>query len=167
MAYLMRRRNRTSKSIIMATGCQIGCAWSLLLDAVVGSNEPQLMRSRIVATHQGEIAASASSTIEALWVSPQSAMAAMMGRSVLPNSVKRYSVFGGMTGYALRAMSPHPSSSRSSFVRMRSLTGGHARRNAAKRRDSFRISAQMILDFHLPPRMRDVKATGHGFGNSM
>ncbi len=102
-----------------------------------------------------------------LWASPQSAIAAMMGRRVFPNSVNRYSVFGGITGYALRAMSPHPSSSRSSFVRMRSLTGGHARRKAEKRRGSFRTSAQIILDFHLPPRTRDVKATGQGLRTSM
>ena len=104
--------------------------------------------------------------MEARCVSPQSAMAAMMGRSVSPKTVRLYSVFGGMTGYSLREISPQASSSRSSFVRMRSLTGGQARRKAEKRSGSFRTRAHTILDFHLPPRMREVSATGHGLGNS-
>lgn len=54
----------------------------------------------------------------------------------------------------------------SSLVRIRSLTGGQARRNAENRCGSSRTSAQTILAFHLPPRMREVKATGHGLGTS-
>ena len=69
--------------------------------------------------------------------------------------------------YSFREMSPQDSNSRSSFVRMRSLTGGQARRKAEKRRGSCRTRAQTILGFHFPPRTREVKATGHGLGNSM
>jgi hypothetical protein len=97
--------------------------------------------------------------------SPQSAIAAMTGRSVFPSSVRLYSVLGGITGYSRREISPHSSSSRSSLVRIRSLTGGHALRSAENRCGSSRTRAQTILAFHLPPRMREVKATGHGLEN--
>jgi hypothetical protein len=97
--------------------------------------------------------------------SPQPAIAAMTGRSVFPSSVRLYSVLGGITGYSRREISPHSSSSRSSLVRIRSLTGGHALRSAENRCGSSRTRAQTILAFHLPPRMREVKATGHGLEN--
>ena len=44
-------------------------------------------------------------------------------------------------------------------------TGGQALRSAENRCGSFRTRAQTILAFHLPPRMRDVKATGQGLEN--
>ena len=99
--------------------------------------------------------------------SPQFAIAFMTGRSVFPKSVRLYSVLGGITGYSRREISPHSSSSRSSLVKIRSLTGGHALRSAENRCGSSLMSAQTILAFHLPPRMREVKATGHGLENFM
>ncbi len=92
--------------------------------------------------------------------SPQSAIDAMTGRSVLPSSVRLYSVFGGMTPWSCRTISPYACSSRNSLLRMRSLTGGHARRISEKRSGSLRTKAHMMRAFHLPPRMREVKATG-------
>ena len=91
-------------------------------------------------------------------------MASMTGRSVCPTIVKLYSVFGGMVEYSRLDIRPHPSSSFSSFDRIRSLIGGQALRNSEKRRVSLRRSAQTILAFHLPPTTREVKVTGHCVG---
>ena len=99
--------------------------------------------------------------------SPQSAIDAITGRSVFPSAVRRYSVLGGMTGYSRREIRPNASSSRNSLVRMRSLTGGHALRTSENRKGSVRTSAQTILAFHFPPRMREVNATGHLVANCM
>ena len=61
---------------------------------------------------------------------PQSAIAAITGSSVRPRAVSLYSVRGGTTANSLRAMRPQACSSFSSFDRMRSLIGGHARRSS-------------------------------------
>ena len=53
-------------------------------------------------------------------------MAAIKGRSVSPRGVRLYSVLGGMVENSFLMISPQPSSSFSSFERMRSLIGGHA-----------------------------------------
>ena len=102
------------------------------------------------------------------WVAvPHSAIACITGRSVCPRAVRPYSVFGGIVEYSRREMRPQPSSSFSSFDRIRSLIGGHALRTSEKRRHSFRRSAQTILAFHRPPVTREVKVTGHWVGASI